>query len=61
MGVWPEEWREWKDKIREGYVRMVETLWEVANEIDVRGEWIAVTFVALAPDNKSIDDVRTTT
>lgn len=37
MGNFPPEWQDWRTKVREGYDRMVETLWEVANELDVRG------------------------
>ena len=36
-GSLPPQWNDWKPKIREGYDRMVETLWDVADELDVRG------------------------
>ncbi|KAF8340492.1 uncharacterized protein EI90DRAFT_3035761 [Cantharellus anzutake] len=36
-GKLPKGWLNWKVKIKEGYDRMVETLWEVAQEFDVRG------------------------
>lgn len=38
MGNFPPEWQDWRTKVREGYDRMVETLWEVANELNVRGD-----------------------
>ena len=30
-------WRDWKRKVRLGYERLTETLWQVAREFDVRG------------------------
>jgi RNA polymerase II-associated protein 3 len=36
-GSMPLQWNDWKLKIHEGYDRMVETLWGVADELDVRG------------------------
>lgn len=30
-------WSDWRRKVRFGYERLVETLWHVANEFDVRG------------------------
>jgi len=36
-GKVPKGWANWKIKAKEGYDRMVETLWDVAQEFDVRG------------------------
>lgn len=42
MGAFPPEWQDWRTKIRDGYDRMVETLWDVANELNVRGGYLPI-------------------
>ncbi len=53
-GKIPKGWANWKIKVKEGYDRIVETLWDVAQEFDVRGKLcynlvIMVTTVTIDP------------